>query len=203
MVRLGKSPAMCSSGAMNRESKEAHSRELEMTAVDLDCYLDLFNKLGITVWFGGGWGVDALLGEQTRRHADLDIFLDREDSAKLRKALEVLGFEDVETDDQSAWNFVIGNGRGHQIDFHVVEFDVKGQGVYGPPANDETFSASSFTGRGVINGRQVHCLDAEFQIQSHTGYKIDGNDIHDVMALHERFGLPLPAEYDSYKSERK
>ncbi len=187
---------------MNRESKEADPRELEMTAVDLDRYLDLFDKLGITVWFDGGWGVDALLGEQTRRHADLDIVLESEDSTKLREALEELGFEDVETDDQSPWNFVMGNGRGHHIDFHVVEFGVKGQGVYGPPANDETFPASSFTGRGVINGRPVHCLDAEFQIQSHTGYKIDRDDIHDVIALHERFGLPLPAEYGSYKSER-
>ena len=27
------------------------------------------------VWVGGGWGVDALLGEQTREHSDLDLWL--------------------------------------------------------------------------------------------------------------------------------
>jgi hypothetical protein len=28
---------------------------------------------GIQVWLTGGWGIDALLGEQTRQHKDLDI----------------------------------------------------------------------------------------------------------------------------------
>jgi lincosamide nucleotidyltransferase A/C/D/E len=27
---------------------------------------------GLNVWIDGGWGVDALVGEQTRDHADLD-----------------------------------------------------------------------------------------------------------------------------------
>jgi len=28
---------------------------------------------GTDVWIGGGWGVDALVGEQTRPHGDLDL----------------------------------------------------------------------------------------------------------------------------------
>ncbi len=46
-------------------------------------FLDLFNELGITVWIDGGWGVDALLGECTREHQDLDIMISWEDSAIL------------------------------------------------------------------------------------------------------------------------
>ena len=29
---------------------------------------------GIDVWLDGGWGVDALLGQQTREHDDLDLW---------------------------------------------------------------------------------------------------------------------------------
>ena len=43
-----------------------------MTSIDvIDCYTTLEN-LGIEIWVDGGWGVDALLGEQTRPHKDLD-----------------------------------------------------------------------------------------------------------------------------------
>jgi lincosamide nucleotidyltransferase A/C/D/E len=36
---------------------------------------------GLNVWIDGGWGVDALVGEQTRDHADLDVAADRRDLA--------------------------------------------------------------------------------------------------------------------------
>ena len=45
---------------------------------------DLFGSHGITVWVDGGWGVDALLGRQTRPHSDLDIALRHSDIPKLR-----------------------------------------------------------------------------------------------------------------------
>jgi hypothetical protein len=43
-----------------------------MTAEDALAPYDLFRSQGITVWLDGGWGVDALLGRQTRPHSDLD-----------------------------------------------------------------------------------------------------------------------------------
>ena len=30
----------------------------------------------IKIWLDGGWGVDALLGQQTRLHSDLDIIIE-------------------------------------------------------------------------------------------------------------------------------
>jgi len=42
-----------------------------MTSIDvIDFYIKLEN-LGIEIWFDGGWGVDALLSEQTRPHVVL------------------------------------------------------------------------------------------------------------------------------------
>ncbi len=58
-----------------------------MTAADvIDLYAQL-GDLGIQVWIDGGWGVDALLGEQTRPHGDLDIVIQQEDVPRLRELL--------------------------------------------------------------------------------------------------------------------
>jgi lincosamide nucleotidyltransferase A/C/D/E len=45
----------------------------EMTREALVDLLQLFESTGIEVWLDGGWAVDALLGEQTRPHKDVDI----------------------------------------------------------------------------------------------------------------------------------
>ena len=58
-----------------------------MTADKVHWFLDLFDELGIKVWIDGGWGVDALLGECTRKHQDLDIIISWEDSGILTEAL--------------------------------------------------------------------------------------------------------------------
>ena len=39
-------------------------------------------KMQITIWLDGGWGVDALLGEQTREHLDLDLVIQEKDLNK-------------------------------------------------------------------------------------------------------------------------
>ena len=43
-------------------------------------FVSLFERLGVRAWLDGGWGVDALIGEQTRVHADLDIMIPWTDS---------------------------------------------------------------------------------------------------------------------------
>ena len=40
--------------------------------------IEIYNKLlanNIQIWLTGGWGIDALLGEQTRDHKDLDAIM--------------------------------------------------------------------------------------------------------------------------------
>ena len=34
---------------------------------------------GIDVFLDGGWGVDALLGQETRVHNDIDLFVEKKD----------------------------------------------------------------------------------------------------------------------------
>ena len=74
-------------------------RKPEMSAGDAVELLQLFAQHRIEVWVDGGWGVDALLGEQTRPHGDLDIALQHADVPKLRALLEARGYRDVPRDD--------------------------------------------------------------------------------------------------------
>jgi lincosamide nucleotidyltransferase A/C/D/E len=45
---------------------------------------ELLGEASLQVWLDGGWGVDALLGEQTCTHADLGIIAGSNDVSKPR-----------------------------------------------------------------------------------------------------------------------
>jgi lincosamide nucleotidyltransferase A/C/D/E len=152
--------------------------------------------LGIPIWLDGGWGVDALLGEQTRPHDDLDIVVEEQHLLGLRVALHEDGFKDVEHDDTSAWNFVLGHDDGRQIDVHAIVFDAAGNGIYGPAENGLMYPAGSLSGAGSVDGVEVKCLTAAFQV-GRTGYTLRDKDFRDVRALCERFGLTPPASFSS------
>jgi lincosamide nucleotidyltransferase A/C/D/E len=59
----------------------------EFTLEDLIPYLDLFEELKLDIWVDGGWGVDALLGEQTRSHEYLDFLTEKASSDRLVSAI--------------------------------------------------------------------------------------------------------------------
>lgn len=177
-----------------REQAASQSTEMpvpEMTRENLHWFLGLFEELEITVWIDGGWGVDALLGEQSRPHDDLDIIIPSADSTKLVKAFHARGFNDVDTDDRSDRNFVMGHHGHGLIDFHVIEMLDDGSAVYGPGEIDWTISAEELAVIGSIDGRPVRCLSPEYQVRSHAGYQLKETDLADMAALHHRFGVEL------------
>ena len=168
----------------------------EMSADAVVQLLQLFEQHGIEVVVDGGWGVDALLGEQTRFHADLDIALEHKDVPKLRALLEARGYKDVPRDDTRDCNFVMGDEQGHEVDFHSYTFDAQGTLVFGVE-----YPFDSLTGTGAIQGYSVKCISAQWMVKFHSGYELDENDYHDVSALCERFGMALPAEYERFTRE--
>jgi len=168
-------------------------RQPEMTVSDVVQLLRLLAEQGIEVWVDGGWGVDALLGEQTRAHRDVDIAIPHADVPRLRALLEARGYKDVPRDDTRDFNFVLGDDQGHEVDVHSCTFDADGKNVYGV-----AYPAESLTGEGSIGGYPVRCVAAEWMVKFHTGYRLDENDYRDVRALCTRFGLPLPAEYERF-----
>ena len=169
--------------------------EKTMSAADVIKFYSNLERLNIEIWIDGGWGVDALLGKQTRLHSDLDIVIQQQDLQKARQLLEGQGYQNVERDDTRPWNFVLGDNKGHEIDFHVIVFDSDGNAIYGPPENGEMYPADSLLGNGKINRHSVKCISPEQMIRFHTGYKLRDTDFKDISALCEKFGIDLPQEY--------
>jgi lincosamide nucleotidyltransferase A/C/D/E len=163
-----------------------------MTSTDVRWIYGRLRALGIEVWLDGGWGVDALLGKQTRPHSDLDVVVQQSDLPKLRRLLEADGYGDVPRDDTSPWNFVLGENHGREVDVHAIVLDAKGNGLYGPVEKGVMYPAGSLDGTGKIDGEAVRCITPQWMIKFHSGYPLKEKDFRDVAALCEKFGFDYP-----------
>ena len=145
----------------------------------------------IDIWLDGGWGVDALLGEETRSHNDIDLFVEEKNGKTFIEILKEKGFTEVieayTTTDHTVWK----DDKDRIIDLHVFEFNEQGDLVF----EGESYPSNVFSGIGKIGNKVVKCIDAENQVLFHLGYEHDENDVHDVRLLCERFNIPIPSEY--------
>lgn len=167
-----------------------------MEASDVLEIVDALAAASVRFWVDGGWGIDALVGEQTRTHLDLDLAIRAEDLTPYLVVMIGAGFRTTRID--NPWNTVMTDARGKQVDVHLVDFHTVvsrpgGMTVYGP--NGLAYEVGAFGATGWIGGRSVPCCRAGFQMRSHTSYDLDDNDYHDVLLLHQRFGIPIPADY--------
>ncbi len=171
----------------------------EMTEAALVNLLRLFESACIEVWLDGGWAVDALLGEQTRSHKDVDIIVRVAYLPSLREVLAARGFE-VKSGGRDS-NFVLADHSGLEIDVHAIVFDSDGNGVYRMEnGSDWMFPAEGFKGRGVIGDLVVRCLSAETQVLCHAhGYVPTEKDLRDMERLQNRFGIDLPPQLQRTK----
>ena len=154
--------------------------------------IKLLEQNGIEVYVVGGWCVDALLGEQTRKHGDLDIALPHRFVPMLRELLEARGYSAVLQPDTSEFNFVLGDDKGHLIDVHSYTFDENGNNVFGI-----AFEPHHLTGTGVINGYPVKCVPPNVMVGFYDLYDGDETDRKDAKALCERFDIPLPKQFEN------
>jgi lincosamide nucleotidyltransferase A/C/D/E len=139
----------------------------------------------IQIWIDGGWGIDALLQRQTRNHSDLDIVIEKRNVEKALNILKSLDFSEIPKDDSRPWNFIWGHKSDH-IDFHVIEFDRAGNGIYGLK---DQYPNYAFGWTGVILKTIVKCISPKYQIESHSGYELKVKDYSDVSALCGKFGI--------------
>ena len=156
--------------------------------------LATLEKASVPVWLDGGWGIDALLGEQTREHADLDIIVSSTDVFTLQEALLAIRFQ-IKAGG-SAENFILVDEDGREIDVHPIEFDQRGYGSFKlPDGRRWPFPPAAFAGQGRVGGRQARCLSADAQVQCHgQGYKLTEKDLRDMERLQECFGIVLPID---------
>jgi lincosamide nucleotidyltransferase A/C/D/E len=164
----------------------------DMDARRLVGLMEHLASLGIPVWLDGGWAIDALLGHQRRPHDDLDLVAALDDVARISAALA--GYDYVLANCGDPRVVVMVDEAGHQVDVHPVVFTEKGDGIYKmTTGGDWIYPSHGFAGAGEVLGRSVPCLTPEVMMVCHaTGYVLD--DVHkgDVVALRNRFGIPIP-----------
>lgn len=163
-----------------------------MSARDAADVLRLIGSAGIDVWLDGGWAVDAVLGEQTRTHKDLDIIVHKKDLTKLRQILANRGFASQSGGTPS--NFVLEDLSGLEVDVHAIVFDEERNGLYEmADGGIWVFPACGFEGSGRIVDLSVRCLTPEVQVHCHAhGYVPSEKDFRDMELLQARFGVELP-----------
>ena len=105
---------------------------------DLVALLDDLDASGAAYWLDGGWGVDALLGEQTRAHADVDLVVSRADLDRVRLRLTRQGY--VVLRDWLPVSLALRHADGREVDLHPIDPTPEGGG---DQVDDATGAASA------------------------------------------------------------
>ena len=156
---------------------------------------DLYEALqggGVRCWVLGGWGVDALVGTQTREHHDLDVLVLGEDLHTLAEVFDNEGLviqhvweaENRWLDvDGARWPtaFVAANKEGVELDVHLIE--LHGSDVVALCNVSWPLHSESLEGRGMISGRPVDCVSARTQVAMHRDYELPETHQPDVAQL--------------------
>jgi lincosamide nucleotidyltransferase A/C/D/E len=162
-----------------------------MTGEDVVEVLELLEAAGVEAWVDGGWGIDALLGTETRQHADLDLAVPLQSVGAARRALGAVGFTTVR--DWLPTAVAVRDPAGREVDLHPLT-----------PSPDEGGDQAQLQGApfhyppptaGTVAGRPVRCVPAEAQVRAHLGYPPTAKDRSDLDLLRQRFGVTLPPPY--------
>lgn len=169
-----------------------------MHADEVLSLLDLVETQTPAVWVDGGWGIDALVGHQTREHADLDLVVDDTALEQVIRLLTNQGFRVLRDWRPTAIAFAHADGR--ELDLHPVALTTDGGGDqvqrdgsrwhYDPPVS------------GQIAGRPVRCCSVATQLAAHLGYEPDDHDFADMRVLAAHFECDLPPPYGDASGRR-
>lgn len=134
--------------------------------------IDALHGADIGCWINGGWGVDALAGQPTRVHRDLDLVIDDGNTQRAVDVLEDLGYREwYRTDsDVPLFSRVVMHDHelaGRVVDLHPLDF------------SHEHVEFS----KGEIEGRAVPCLSLASQAKTHSNYRKRWRDRADLAVL--------------------
>ncbi len=157
----------------------------------------------VPFWLGGGWGIDALWGSQSRPHGDLDLVLDDFPSAvgPLSAVLEGLGYQRCAPRQAGVWwlpeaaDFEAPAGR--RIEVLGLNWDLLAttSALAFPDGDQRSLRAilrTSCLAQGQLGNHTVPCLSAAAQRLFHTGYHPEGNETRDLALLGAGLRSPAP-----------
>jgi len=162
-----------------------------MNENDVVYLLKKAENIGVEVWITGGWGVDALIGRQTRPHNDIDIFIQKKDTPTFTKMLSMNGYCEIssESDDQIVWS----DTCNRKVDLHLFEFAEAETLRF----ENQIYPFNILDGKGTIGGISVRCMPVDAQVHYHQDYECREKDRQDVLLLCKTFGLPVPEIFQS------
>lgn len=148
-------------------------------------------------WFAGGWGIDVLVGLQSRDHLDLDIVIEdyRRDEPRVCRALSGLGYVRPEPKVGGIWMpsvIALSDWSGRRIE--LMEIDWERFAVNsGLVASDETGVAVSALrerafAEGVIFAQKLPCLSRRAQLLFHSNFTLSEKQRQDLDVLNESRG---------------
>jgi lincosamide nucleotidyltransferase A/C/D/E len=153
----------------------------QMTLSDVLEVVEVVRSVGCRFWLEGGWGVDALIGHQTRPHRDVDVDFDAQFEVEVLEVLAGLGYA-VETD----WRpnrVELAASQGRFVDLHPLVIDQHGNARQAALNGGwHEFDRSWFT-TGSLSQRPVPCVTAEAQRLFRSGYELREVDLLDLSEL--------------------
>jgi lincosamide nucleotidyltransferase A/C/D/E len=157
-----------------------------VTQNDLFSILDLMDKTGIQYWLDGGWGVDALVGKQTRVHRDVDIDFDSSYTEQLLQKLHEHGYEVIT--DWSPVRVELYHPNLSYIDIHPFILSDDGTAKQADAEGGWYEFEADYFGYTFFEGRRISCISAKGQMIFHTGYELREVDKHDIKNIEKMLG---------------
>jgi lincosamide nucleotidyltransferase A/C/D/E len=148
--------------------------------------LDRLRTQDLDVCLAGGWGIDALLGRQTREHRDLDLLHRAGQETQVLQALH----DFRETENARPVRFVLTREDGAELDLHPLHFAPDGSATQAADDHGGTFAypAACFV-TGTIAGTPVPCISVAQQRYFHRGYEPRPHDIADMRELRAQYRI--------------
>ena len=154
------------------------------------------NDQDIPYWLAGGWGLDALVGCETRRHGDLDFVLDRysDNLGRVATILESLGYQRRLPLGGTMWfpdAQVYDDDRGHHIEILNINWELittagrllsPTQNLVHETAVETKVATAAMVARlttnGALDGVELPTLSLTAQQLFHLGYNRREEDTH-------------------------
>ena len=157
--------------------------QIETSLEEMLAVLQALNASGCRYWLEGGWGVDALVGRQTRTHRDVDIDIDAVCEAATLSVLKEMGYV-IETDWRPNRVELAATGRGW-VDLHPLLVDEDGSARQAALGGGFHLFPASYLAVGSLAGLTIPCVSVAAQRLFHSGYPPRDVDVHDLQLLDE------------------